>query len=258
MTGLPSSQYADDTNLRARQRIWEHQEPAFDVVSWAIELAGVTSGMRVLDLGCGNGRYLMSMAALGATPIGVDVSAGMLASCPAGALVAADAVELPFPEAIFDTVLAPHMLYHVSDRISAAREVRRVLRPGGTCVAVTNGAGHLASLRDLVEKAVRPVAADWQWADPLARAFSLENGVEQLSVAFDDVRCLRPTDPGRAVVTDADVAAEYVASVGDLYGPHASLAWGRVVEAVREQVSRRIAARGKFVIEGDVGALVCR
>jgi hypothetical protein len=86
----------------------------------------------------------------------------------------------------------------------------------------------------------------------------LENGVEQLSVAFDDVRCLRPTDPGRAVVTDADVAAEYVASVGDLYGPHASLAWGRVVEAVREQVSRRIAARGKFVIEGDVGALVCR
>lgn len=257
MTGLPSSQYADDANLRARQRLWEHQEPAFDVVSWATELAGVTRGMQVLDLGCGNGRYLKSMAALGAIAVGVDVSLGILASCPAGCLVAADAVELPFPIATFDTVLAPHMLYHVNDRIAAARELRRVLRPGGTCVAVTNGAGHLASLRDLVEKAVRPVAAEWQWADPLARAFSLENGVEQLSVAFEDVRCLRPAAPGRAVVTDADVAADYVASVADLYGPQAPLAWGRVVEAVREQVSRHIATHGKFVIEGDVGAIVC-
>ena len=254
----PSSQYADDANLRARQRLWEHQEPAFDVVSWAIELAGVTSGMRVLDLGCGNGRYLRSMAALGVNTIGVDVSLGMLASCLAGHLVAADAVELPFPKATFDTVLAPHMLYHVSDRSAAARELRRVLRRGGMCVAVTNGVGHLASLRDLVEKAVRPVAPGWQWADPLARAFSLENGVEQLSLAFDDVRCLRPSAPARAVVTDAGVAADYVASVADLYGPQIPLAWDRVVEGVREHVSRHIAADGQFVIEGDVGALVCR
>jgi hypothetical protein len=86
----------------------------------------------------------------------------------------------------------------------------------------------------------------------------LENGAEQLSGAFDDVRYLRPTTPGRAVVTDADVAAEYVASVADLHGPQAPLAWDRVVEAVREDVHRHIAAHGTFVIEGDVGALVCR
>ncbi len=34
----------DDRNLRARQRLWEHQQPPFDVVGWAIDIAGVNAG----------------------------------------------------------------------------------------------------------------------------------------------------------------------------------------------------------------------
>ena len=43
-TLLPPAQYADDRNLRARQRLWEHQQPPFDVVGWAIDIAGVNAG----------------------------------------------------------------------------------------------------------------------------------------------------------------------------------------------------------------------
>lgn len=34
----PPGQYADDRNLRARQRFWQHQSPYFDIVGWVLEL----------------------------------------------------------------------------------------------------------------------------------------------------------------------------------------------------------------------------
>ena len=251
----PPGQYATNRNLRARQRLWERQEPAFDVVAWTLELAEVAVGASVLDVGCGNGRYLDAMAAAGVEAVGCDLSAGMLRSAAAHRVVVADAMALPFASGRFDVVLAPHMLYHVPDRRAASREFRRVLAPGGRCVVVANGAGHLAPLRAVVEAAVDQPG--WEWADRLAAAFSLENGRDQLADAFDEVACVRPLSPGRAVVTDADVIAGYVASVADHYGQDLPGGWGRVVDAVRAEASQVIEAHGSFVVEADVGAFVC-
>jgi hypothetical protein len=57
----PPTQYADDRNLRARQRLWLCQRPPFDIVSWVLDLAGLAPDLRVLDVGCGNGTYLRAM-----------------------------------------------------------------------------------------------------------------------------------------------------------------------------------------------------
>ncbi len=46
MTTNPATQYATDRNLRARQRLWERQEPGFDVVAWTLDLVGVMPGFR--------------------------------------------------------------------------------------------------------------------------------------------------------------------------------------------------------------------
>lgn len=51
----------------------------------------------------------------------------------------ADAVSLPFADESFDIVAAHYMLYHVPDPRQALHEFRRVLRPGGTLVAASNG-----------------------------------------------------------------------------------------------------------------------
>ena len=132
MTATPHGQYSTDRNLHARQRLWERQELAFDVVGWTLEPAGIAPGMRVLDVGCGNGRYLAAMSSLGVEVVGCDLSIGMLRTATMAAGLVADAVRLPFPAAAFDAVLAPHMLYHVADREAAAHELRRVLVTGGT------------------------------------------------------------------------------------------------------------------------------
>lgn len=47
-------QYATDANLRARQRLWDHQQPPFDLASWVLELAELSpdSTEQTLDVGC--------------------------------------------------------------------------------------------------------------------------------------------------------------------------------------------------------------
>ena len=172
-------------------------------------------------------------------------------------LVNADVTQLPFPASAFDVVLAPHMLYHVADRAAAAHEMRRVTRPGGRCVVVTNGAEHMRSLRLLVESAVRVATPGWHMRDPSTRTFSLDNGEDQLRSAFTEVTCVRATAAAPVVVTDASVASEYVASVEDHYQAETARPWSEVVDDVRRSVQRHIDANGSFVVQGNSGAFVC-
>jgi SAM-dependent methyltransferase len=253
----PPSQYVDDTNLRSRQRFWQHQDPPFDFHGWVIGLARLTAGQRTLDAGCGNGDYLRALDKAGVEAVGCDLSLGMLRAARHLRTVCADVCELPMPAAMFDSVLAPHMLYHVEDRLTAIAELRRVLSPAGVLVAVTNGEGHIASVRAVVEAAVRPSTPGWRMLDPATRAFSLETGAAQLREAFGSVLCLRPKAPRQMVIRDATIVADYVASVADYYQPEVACTWAEVVETVRDDVSEIIEREGAFVTSGDVGAFVC-
>jgi SAM-dependent methyltransferase len=252
-----AGQYADDRNLRARQRFWQHQEPYFDIVGWVLDLAGVTPGMTVLDAGCGNGAYLRAMAARRVRAAGCDLSAGMLRSAGHRALLRADVAALPTRDGAFSAVLAVHMLYHVPDRDRAVRELRRVLAPGGACVAVTNGARHTRALRALVERAVGATAPGWQMT-PATSGFTAENAAAQLQAAFRSVACLRPPVQPPVVIRDAMVAADYVASLATHYQDQVARPWHDVVADVRQQVQAIIDANGAFITHGDTAAFLCR
>lgn len=122
------------------------------------------------------------------------------------------------------------MLYHVTDRVAAAAEMRRVLRSGGRCLVITNGKNHMRSLRARVESAVRASTPNWEMRDPSTHAFSLDNGEEQLRTAFERVTCIRPREVAPVALTDASVAADYVASVRDHYQSETERPWDEVVE----------------------------
>jgi SAM-dependent methyltransferase len=253
----PPSQYADDTNLRARQRFWMHQDPPFDFHGWVLGLAGLAPGQLVLDVGCGNGDYLRALESKGVSVVGCDLSFGMVRAAGHPSAICADVCCLPFAASMFNVVMAPHMLYHVEDRHTAITEIGRVLRSEGLLVAVTNGEGHIASVRALVEAAVAPSQPGWRMLDPATRAFSLESGAAQLEAAFSRVRCLRPTEARQMVIRDAAVVADYVASVADYYQLEVACPWNLVVESVRRDTEKIIDDEGAFVTSGDVGAFVC-
>jgi SAM-dependent methyltransferase len=256
----PPTQYADDRNLRARQRLWEQQEPHFDLVAWVLDLEDLAPGMTVLDVGCGNGAYLGALHDRSVAAVGCDLSIGMLrsASQPHERFINADVTALPVRTGAFDAVLAPHMLYHVDDRVGAARELRRALKPGGICVLVTNGARHLRSVRDLVETAARRATPGWEWRNPSTHAFSLDNGAAQLDAAFASVTLVRPDDVAPVAVRDAEIVADYVASVRDHYQREVDRPWTEIVAEVRTEVEAIIAREGAFVVAADSGAFICR
>lgn len=106
---------------------------------------GRLDGLRVLDLGCGKGRFAAHLRAEGAEVVGLDLSAGMLGRALDLDRVRGSALRLPFAASAFDGVAAVEVFEHLPpDQIDAAlNEVRRVLRPGGRLVIVDKNAGSL-------------------------------------------------------------------------------------------------------------------
>jgi tRNA (uracil-5-)-methyltransferase TRM9 len=107
-------------------------------------IAGVGAGMKVLDVGCGNGLMLPSLLEKGAHYFGLDISARLIAiarqryarEIEAGRadFAVGSALELPFGEGEFDFVLSFAVLHHIPSaplREKFLSEIRRVLRPGG-------------------------------------------------------------------------------------------------------------------------------
>jgi 2-polyprenyl-6-hydroxyphenyl methylase/3-demethylubiquinone-9 3-methyltransferase len=103
-------------------------------------LAEARPGERVLDLGCGAGRFVAALAAAGADPVGVEIAEAALERARA-VVPAADLRPLqpdgsiPLEHSAVDLVWCSEVLEHVADVAYLLAEVRRVLRPGGRLLA---------------------------------------------------------------------------------------------------------------------------
>jgi demethylmenaquinone methyltransferase / 2-methoxy-6-polyprenyl-1,4-benzoquinol methylase len=103
----------------------------------ALRRAGLTPGMRLLDVATGTGLAAQAALSLGLAPsdvVGLDPSAGMLHENQKRRpipLVQARGESLPFPDQSFDFVSMGYALRHVEDLGVLFREFHRVLKPGG-------------------------------------------------------------------------------------------------------------------------------
>ena len=106
----------------------------------ALLLGEARPGERVLDLGCGAGRFVAALREAGAEPVGVELAAAALErarrNAPGADLrqVEPDG-SLPLEHASVDLVWCSEVLEHVADTAHVLLEVRRVLRPGGRLLA---------------------------------------------------------------------------------------------------------------------------
>lgn len=93
-------------------------------------------GERVLDLAAGTGVSTTELARSGARCVAADFSLGMLRAGAHRRLprVAADALDLPFADGVFDAVAISFGLRNVVDPDRGLRELARVTRPGGRIV----------------------------------------------------------------------------------------------------------------------------
>jgi ubiquinone/menaquinone biosynthesis C-methylase UbiE len=119
----------------------------------ALDLPGTH---RLLDIACGPGNFTGKLAKqlpADGLAVGLDISVPMLTravqdnSGPRTGYVRGDAGSLPFADETFDAVCCFGALYLMPEPFQVAREMVRVLRPGGRMAILTSYAGQLPPLR---------------------------------------------------------------------------------------------------------------
>jgi len=118
---------------RTREKPWEEIEFLFNDY--------LIPGERVLDLGCGNGRYFEFLKKGNIDYFGVDSSEKLIEIAkkrnPKARFQTADALSLPFPENYFDKVYSVAVLHQIPSnefRLQFLKEVKRILKPGGLLI----------------------------------------------------------------------------------------------------------------------------
>ena len=199
------AQYAREEKLETRRAVWHPTADGRDPVEVAAAVVRATGARAILEVGCGTGAFAERLVEDNphATVIATDQSERFVELTAARGVDArvADVQDLPFADASFDLVAAMWMLYHVPDLDRGLAEVRRVLRPGGRFLAVTNGDEHTAQLR-------RDAGGE-----ALVTQFSSENGEDALLRHFDHVS--REDLATRAVFPDHAAAVAYLDTLQD-------------------------------------------
>ncbi|HZA61029.1 MAG TPA: methyltransferase domain-containing protein [Actinomycetota bacterium] len=232
--------------LYDRVRAPIHAVPAADLVA----LAAPPAGGRVLDVGTGTG-VAAEVAARAVAPdglvVGIDPSIEMLrraAERGVEALVRGQALDLPFPDATFDVVLAAFVVPFFRKYQTALFDMRRTLKLGGR-LAVATWSGREDEFRrtwreiaesfvgrDLLRDAMRQ-AAPWEelFSDPKRLKDVLdEAGFRQMRIEERDYRFTVPRD-------DYIAGRESSVSGRFLHNMLGDTLWPRFQERVREAFS---------------------
>lgn len=137
-------------NRRLRTDIWAEGQDigqqSFATLSYFDDIAdrlGIDATTRVLDLGSGTGgpaiyiaeRTGCRMTGLEVNRVGIEVAERLVAAADMTDrvdFVQADGMSMPFEDGAFDVVICMNVMNVFADKVALLREVRRVLRPGGT------------------------------------------------------------------------------------------------------------------------------
>ncbi len=119
--------------------IGEATDPAYseEVHPIVLELAGDVAGLRVLEVGAGEGQVLRLLRSAGATAVGMDIShrlASRAGTSFVGRLPSLGSVQA----GSFDLVVAVLVIEHLPSIDRLFDELARVTRAGGGCVVVVN------------------------------------------------------------------------------------------------------------------------
>jgi SAM-dependent methyltransferase len=223
------------------------------------DLAGVASGQRAVDVGCGSGMLTAelvarlgagSVAAIDPSPSFVEAIGGRF---PGVDVRRATAEDLPFGDGEFDAALSQLVVHFMRDAVQGLREMARVTRPGGAVAAsVWDLAGGRAPISPFWRVAV---ALDPNARDEMAVAGGRAGHLEALfaEAGIEDVRAVE-----QPAVVEHETFDEWFEPFTLGVGPAGSYLVGIDEErqaAVRERCREEL-GDGPFTIPAFVWAAV--
>lgn len=216
-----SEQYENASNLRARIRIHElFSTNNQGWMNWFFEQMEISDKTSILELGCGDGtlwKKNFNKIPANSDITLTDLSQGMIKDAKKNLGSKAkrfkfeqvDVQNIPFEDCSFDVVISNHMLYHVSDKEKAFSEIKRVLKPNGHFYASTIGKNHMNEMRAIITKFNSENITSESWSE--TESFQIENGYEQVSKWFKEVKLKRYNDSLK--VTNPMPLVDYIFSM---------------------------------------------
>lgn len=211
--------------VKARQQAtWASGD--FAVIGTTLQIVGeslceavdLEAGSRVLDVACGNGNATLAAARRFCEVTGLDYVPELLERAAERAraerleleLIDGDAEHLPFEDARFDVALSTYGIMFAPDQDQAAREIVRVVKPGGK-IGLSNWTpeGFVGQLFKTVGKHVPPPAGV---ASPIY--WGMESRLEEL---FRGTRSIRTTR--KEFVFRYESASHFIDVFRRFYGP---------------------------------------
>lgn len=200
-------QYATPDALRGRISLHDrYSTNKFGWFNWLYAQYNFKPGCRILELGCGDGRFWaehFDKLPEGASLTLSDVSGKMLETARQTVgheeeitYQVIDAQEIPLEDGSVDIVIANMMLYHLPDLSRALQEIRRVLRDDGVFYCATGGENGIDSY---IRHALHLPRAE-------KLKFTLQNGEEILHTVFSQVE-KRLYEDSLAITDTSDLVA---------------------------------------------------
>lgn len=181
--------YFDDLGTEAFDRLMSDYDVerrlhlVFDRLLGDVDL----SGLRVLEVGSGTGRFSRAITRAGGRLVACDLGPGLVRDVVARTAcrgVVGDALCLPFRDGVFDLVLSSECIEHTPDPERALREMSRVCRPGGTVCVTTPNRRWYPVLLAAQRLGLRGFAGPERWISP-ARAAEVLRAAGMQDVRLD-------------------------------------------------------------------------
>ena len=260
LTGMEKSmknQYQDASNISARINLHSlYSENKQGWFPWIFEQLKLKEGMRILEIGCGDGELWKINKRKIPKDIEIvvsDISDGMLrdARRTIGGedtrfeFHVFDAQEIPYDTETFDLVIANHVLFYCDDIQKVCSEVKRVLKRDGRFVCSTYGNDHMWEVSELVRKFDERIVLS---AENLYERFGKENGEEILKEEFQRVEWNQYKDS--LCVTEPEPLISYILSCHGNQGQY-------ILDRYKEfQMYVRKKIKGGFYITKNAGVFI--
>jgi SAM-dependent methyltransferase len=140
----------------------DHDDASSPWYVWVREVLPEVKGLRVLEVACGRGGFVVSLARSGAFAYGMDFSFAAVKAARGKILnerdathtylLQGDAHALPFPDGYFDLVISCETIEHLPSPLKALGEFYRVARPGGRLFLTTPNYFNFMGLYEIYAK----------------------------------------------------------------------------------------------------------
>ena len=252
------NQYKDASNISARinlHNLYSENEKGW--FPWIFDQFHVKEGMKILELGCGDGTLWSSNIYKIPKDIKIvlsDVSEGMLRDSRRniGAedvrfiFCKFDCSQIPFQDEYFDLVIANHVLFYCKDLTQVCKEVRRVLQKSGRFICSTYGKKHMEEVGKLAQGFDNRIMLS---AEKLFEIFGHENGAEILYPFFSSVVWNSYID--NLIITEAEPLISYILSCHGNQGEYIQKRYSEFCDFVKKQI------KGGLYVSKDAGVFYC-